>query len=372
MTTDFQNLTPRTNRGVITPNTNSLTSCVDWFSATFFNCKNWQELCGIICVSEGLFDVKEKGINGYSKSAVWGNIQIFFDGHSENMGIFLNMSGQGCRQFEETFEETGWGWSDFFEYVLGYEMNITRLDVAIDDFYGYFKLKQIESCIRRGCVLSRFKTARNFEEFILKNGETNGQTIYFGKTDVIIRFYDKYAERVNKGYALNREIDFWQRTEVQLRGDRAKAAVETIVNNELQIGIFIKGILNRYLCFKEKGTQKHRTQWKNCRWWDKFLNGVDKIRLSLTAPEKTILRTKDWIDTQICASVATLFEALGDDPLLIDYILKRGKKQMSDKQIEMANDFKMNINQRIMIKDQIKEFIDYHSIEFEKKWVPKN
>lgn len=357
MQNDDRGKTPRSNRGVVNPSPPPLSSCVDWFSCTFFNVKKWQELCGIICVPESYFSVKEKGINGYSKSAVWDNIQIYFDGHNENMGMFLNMSGQGCRQFEETFKETGWGWSDFFEYVMGYNMNITRIDLAIDDFTGYFTLKQIEGCIRRGCVASRFRTARNFEEFLLEDGLTNGQTIYFGKTDVIIRFYDKYRERINKGYALNCDIDFWQRTEIQLRGDRAFAAIQCIVQNELQIGNFIKGVLNRYLAFKIKGTQKDRAKWKNCKWWEKFLNGVDKIKLSLTAPEKTILRTKDWIDTQICASVATLYEALGDDTLFLEYILNRGKTQMSDKQKELASDFKLDLNKRLMVKDQMKQFL---------------
>lgn len=82
------------------------------------------------------------------------------------------------------------------------------MDSAIDDFKGVFTLKQIENKIKTGCVTSIFRTARNFEEHLLIEGSTNGQTIYFGKSDVMIRFYDKYKERVNKGYALNETITF--------------------------------------------------------------------------------------------------------------------------------------------------------------------
>lgn len=135
-------------------------------------------------------------------------------------------------EYELTFQKTGFSWQSFFEYLLGYDINVTRLDLALDDMLGYFTLKQIENKIKSGCVVSRFRTGRNFEEHLLATGETLGQTIYFGKSDVMIRFYDKLEEREAKNYALKHDIDFWQRTELQIRKDRAMKACKIISKGE--------------------------------------------------------------------------------------------------------------------------------------------
>lgn len=355
-----RNTAPCTDRGAVNTWQNSLIACVDWFSATFFSAKNWQNFASDLGLNPDDFIERDKGINGYSKSAHWGQIQFFFDGHNTtaNMGIHLNMSGQGCRQFEQTFEKHGRTWQDIFELVLSSgKVNITRLDLALDDFKGIFKIKQIEKCVRDGCVCSRFPTARNFETISLESGQTLSQTVYFGKSDVIIRFYDKAGERREKGYVLKEEIEYWNRTEIQLRGDRALAAVEMIINNCLEIGTFILGVLNRYLSFKKKGIDKNRARWENTRWWQTFLNNVDKIRLSLVAPDKSILRTKDWIETQTVASLAMLYSALGNDKLFLDYIITLGKKQMTEQQKEMANEFLYDERIREKVKNEMRQFI---------------
>lgn len=367
---DKQNSAPSSNRGAVTSLPNSLTACVDWFSATFFDIKSWEEICALIGLPIDKFKVKDKGLNGYLKSAIWDNIQFYFDGQP-GMGIWLNLGGQGCRQYEALFEEGGcWDWYDFFEYVLNVHSNITRLDIALDDFKGIFKIKDIESCCRRGCVASRFRTARNFEEIDLESGATLGQTIYFGKTDVIIRFYDKYHERIAKGFALKTDIDTWIRSEIQLRGDRAKAALEVIVNNDIDLGEFLRGVLNRYLAFKIKGQDKIRSRWKNCKWWDTFLNDVGKIRLSLTAPDKTVLRTKEWVDKQVLASLATLYASCGSDKLFLDYIIEKGNDQMSDEQRELADEFVRDDISRNRLKSEMSQYL-HDKREFRQKKLTK-
>lgn len=360
---------PSSNRGGISPLQNSLTSCVDWFSCTFFNVTKWQEIAAAFFLNIDNFECSDGGINGYRKKAIFEHIHIYYEGHAESMGIFINLSGQGCRQLEEVLEELSMTWQDFFKYVRGYDINITRLDIAVDDFKGYFKIKQLEKCIRSGCVVSRFRKARNFEEIRLDDGETEGQTIYFGKDEVMIRFYDKYQERLAKNIMLKENITFWQRTELQLRGDRAVAAIDIIIHNNHDLGDFVKGVLNKYLAFKVKGNDKKKARWKNTRWWDSFLNGVGKISLSMQAPDKSVIRTKHWIDNQVVGSFAMLYESLGNDPLLVDYMLTRGREQMSDRQKQMANIFKLDIHKRLALKEQMKDELNYYNEEYQREYI---
>lgn len=332
--------TPVTNRGVITPDETGLISTVDWFSATFKNVQNWKEVCGVFLLDSTLFTEQEKGRNGYKKSAIWQSILICYDGTPE-MGVFIDLSGQACREYESTFESTGFGWQTFFQYLLAFEVNVTRLDLAIDDFKGYFKLKQIENNIKKGCVVSKFRTGRNFEEFLLDTGETLGQTIYFGKSDVMIRFYDKLEEREAKNYSLKHEFDFWQRTELQIRKDRAMEACKIISQNG-DLGDYICGILRNYLSFKVKGTQQQRYKWATCKWWDNFLGNAEKIKLTSVHPYPSILKKKEWIEKQVVSSLATVHAALDDDELFFDYIKALGKSRMSAEQSELAKEFRNN------------------------------
>lgn len=353
--------TPVTNRGVITPDQHSLIATVDWFSCTFKNIQNWKEVCGVFCLDSTLFTEQDKGRNGYKKSAVWQSITICYEGTPE-MGIFVDLSGQACREYELTFQKTGFSWQSFFDYLLGYDINVTRLDLALDDTAGYFTLKQIENKIKTGCVVSKFRTGRNFEEFLLETGDTLGQTIYFGKSDIMIRFYDKLEEREAKNYALKHEIDFWQRTELQIRKDRAMQACK-IISQGGNLGEYICGILRNYLSFKIKGTQKQRYKWDNCKWWEIFLGSAEKIKLTEVHPFPSIIKKKEWIDTQVSSSLATVYEALDDDGLFLDYVLALGKIRMSKAQKELANDFRNNSFSRKHLRAEMKKMIQELSVE---------
>lgn len=70
-----------------------------------------------------------KGAHGYRDRLYWERISIHFNGR-DDMGIWLEMSGQGCR----AFESFGSGdYESLFAEVsaAGDDMHITRLDVAL-------------------------------------------------------------------------------------------------------------------------------------------------------------------------------------------------------------------------------------------------
>ena len=77
------------------------------------------------------------GFYGYGKRITYEGVSILYDGHMPDMGVMVDMSGQGCR----TFETLGTGdWESSFELIKrGQEkkrMNISRLDIAYDDHEG--------------------------------------------------------------------------------------------------------------------------------------------------------------------------------------------------------------------------------------------
>nr|WP_255350589.1 hypothetical protein [Anoxybacillus sp. KU2-6(11)] len=94
-------------------------------------------------LNEAEFFQLKNGKYGYKQGVAFqGNpvLSVYYDG-ADDMGIHLEMTGQGCRLFEL---HTSINWHElFYRLVYEYEVNITRLDVAIDDFVGYFKINSL-------------------------------------------------------------------------------------------------------------------------------------------------------------------------------------------------------------------------------------
>lgn len=337
---------PYSNTGATCTQENSLIASVDWVSITFKDVLNWAELCKVLNIPKHEFILKDSGSNGYKKMAVCDNIIIFYEPgeNTKNMGCHVNMSGQGCREYESRFGES-FNWSVFFALCMNFNINFSRLDIAIDDLKGYFTLKQVMNSIKEGQVVSKFKLARNLEEHVLKTGETKGQTIYFGNSDIMFRFYDKKQERLNKGFQLKKDVQFWQRYEIQLRSDHADKACRYLAYDSVKIGEFAKGLYANYLDFKIKSkTDSNRRRWKTTRWWKSFLGNCKKISLSQVAPDYSIERSKHWIDNQVAATMAMIYEAYDYDPRIFTYFIALGKDKMNAKQIKLAKDFKSDEN----------------------------
>lgn len=153
---------------------------------------------------------KVKGAHGYRDRLYWEKISIHYNG-ADGMGIWLEMSGQGCRAFE-TFGSGDYEalFSEVFENPG--DMNITRLDVAFDDHSGLLDIAEICEDTRKQEYVSRFQGWEVVDS-------DKGSSVTFGSrsSEILIRIYDKAAER---GFDDGRH---WVRVELQLRRERARA-----------------------------------------------------------------------------------------------------------------------------------------------------
>lgn len=90
------------------------------------------------------------GFYGYNHRYYYSGISIHFGGREE-MGVCLEMSGEGCRVFE-TFGNGDWE-SLFKRLISSKDYNITRLDVAFDDHTGVLNITKLAKLTRkRHCV----------------------------------------------------------------------------------------------------------------------------------------------------------------------------------------------------------------------------
>lgn len=303
---------PVSNRGAQNTCKDGLRVLVDWVSVTLKNLEP-DELVEAIGLDPDDFVELEYGYSGYRRSIRSGNITVFFDGR-EDMGIHLQMSGQGCREYEG---KPGFhSWQVLFLRLLDLGGKFTRLDLAIDDFEGYFTMDTICRKIRAGEVASSFKDAVSYEKVSLGDGSRKGSTVYFGSASsrIRVRFYDKLVERSAKGEVLE-GIDFWNRTELELRKERAQKAVEMIAFTE-DAGRVVFGILKKYVRFLTKGKDSNKSRWKTARFWEKFLGDVERIKLTDEPVERTLEKTVLWLERQVTPSLKAVVEAESIDFLV--------------------------------------------------------
>lgn len=275
---------------------------------------------------------EEKYRNGYPLQCYWNGITISYGADDPrfskdpfnvrtDMGICLNFSGTGCRTFES------YGHGDWFKLLslfftlkdTGvrekkgrlYSYNITRLDLAFDDHSGLLDIYRIEDDIRNRFYTSRSKVS----EIVWSDDQLDdlqGLSCYIGskKSDIVVRIYDKAAER---GFSDRH----WIRVELQMRDDRARVAASDLID-QMNIGETVSAILRNYLLFRDPSEDTNSSRWPIADYWENFLVSMRKLSLWVSPGEEyNFYNTEHWLCKQYGQAIVVL-DALHDPYYLID------------------------------------------------------
>ena len=207
------------------------------------------------------------GAHGYMDRKYFGHISIHYNGR-EDMGVWCEMSGQGCRMFEDlsTLPDK---WNTLFHFIFDNNLHMTRLDVAFDDHTGILDIERIAQDTQEQNFVSRMKCW----EVVRSSAGTSCQ-IGSPKSKVLVRIYDKAAER---GFDDGRH---WVRVELQLRDSRA----EEFLRIPMPIGEAFAGVLLNYLRFVEPDdTDSNKSRWVMTGYWANLIGGAGRIKI-FTAP----------------------------------------------------------------------------------------
>lgn len=260
--------------------------------------------------------------HGYPMMTFWNNITImwgadraeYYTDDDEksaaekvrtDMGICLDMSGTGCRAFEQ------YGNGDWMQLLArifdsGERVNITRLDLAYDDHEGLLNIYQIEQDVRERCYRSKSK----FSMIIWSDDQerdVQGLTVQVGsnKSPILIRIYNKAAER---GFDHTKH---WIRVELQLRNDRALAAAAELFKLQ-HIGQTVSGILRNYCMFLVETGDSNKSRWPVAPYWDRILLDMGKISLWISPGEPyNFSKTERSLLSQYGQAIITYFKIHG-------------------------------------------------------------
>lgn len=299
---------------------------IDWLSITFHgvHVDEVQRMLGL--ESHAIpWSTKNSFVNGYPMTTAFDNIRIrwgaddprFYTSDSvksaeqkarNDMGISLDMSGQGCRTFEEY---SYLSWMEFWARVLasGCRFNVTRIDLAYDDHYGLIEMWRIYNDVHDRNYISKAKKTRTIWSDD-RVDDIQGCTVEIGSrsSPVLIRIYDKAAERGFKDR-------HWIRVEVQLREQRAHMAFDKL-RTEQDVGSLASGILRNYFSIISPGSDSNRSRAVIAPYWSRILDNMSKIRLWIAPGEPyNFSRTENHIVSQYGQALIAyerIYGSLGD------------------------------------------------------------
>ena len=251
-------------------------------------------------------------------------------------GVMIEMSGKGCRQFEQN----GGDFNKLFTDSAAGDFKVTRLDIAYDDIdksEGGKGLLDIATLARYtihqrfvtkwggGYVTDSFKVNGNEEPMV------HALTVSFGSnsSDCMLRIYDKAQERGGLDY-------HWIRSELVFRRERAQEFINQYVQSK-DVGSLYFGVLKNYLRFIRKDATR-RERCSTVGWWEKFLNNVQAVRLFTPHDnEYNLEKVRRTVVTMYGNSIETLVRAEGPERFLEDI---------------MARPSKLNVDQRQLLAEQ--------------------
>lgn len=292
----------------------------------------------------GLNDVKFESFRGrycYQDRLHYDGINILFNGR-DDMGICVEMSGQGCRSFEtygngdyeKIFDIICENYSDTAEER---QANITRLDVAYDDFEKVLDLKYYMSAAQRDDYVSRLKD-------IDVTFSNKGCSVCHGsrlQSNVYIRMYDKKMERGRD------DLEHWIRCELKLKDETALGFIK--LGGDIRENYF--NVLNNYLRYivHTEDSNKRRApaspQWLNFIETWKSVSVFDKPGV-----EYNLSNLDGFINNQLSGALTTYIDIVGVEKFLENISASRKGKRLNPKYSAIKSKYEENT-------DSILEFL---------------
>lgn len=274
---------------------------IDWLTVTT---KIWSEndLIQLLHLEDCSWEHLDAYRYGYAHRCSFSGITIMSGGR-EDMGICLEMSGQGCRAFETYSDVT---WLELLRILKEplYEFNVTHIDIAFDDHTGILDIGQILDDTDNHRYRSRSRWWK------VEYGSC-GTTIYHGspQSNIRVRIYDKAAER---GLL---DGTHWIRVELVLRDVNASGAIDAILEHQ-QLGPVFSGILSNYLVYCDPSSDSNRSRWQPTEYWQQLLDGASAIHIAADPGlEYNIFRLESYLRDQCGGAIFTWAQIYGLDSL---------------------------------------------------------
>ena len=309
---------------------------IDWLSITSKK-HTPEELIFLLGMNDCTWQTLS-GMHGYQERLWYDSISIHYAGRSD-MGVWLEMSGQGCR----AFETYGNGcYETLFSLVLSDPdvIHITRLDVAFDEYTSILDISRL--C--KDTLAENYRSKMTYYEV---TQSSNGQSLQIGsnQSNVVIRIYDKLAERLSKfkndddKEKIREEIPHWIRVELQMRDDRALEFIRLL--DSMEIGSAYTGVIRNYLQYGYSRVVDGEERFCLYSYWEKILQGAEAISIYRSpGTDYNLARCQNYVFNSAGNAVDALLQIHGTDMFL--KLLSQRKISNNPKYLNLISKYKDN------------------------------
>lgn len=311
---------------------------------------------------DGSYDIneipKKHGLYGYTDCLMIGeNIFLHYGGESIKNGygnytMLLEMSGQGCREFERM----GGIWHELFRFMRSDAHTvIKRTDSALDDFNANeIDLYKIEEHLRNGWYVSNFTDIMYYigTRKVANGIVMKGFTIEMGsRGSNQLVMYKKDLEMKVRGRKLKDfESKVHNRYEIRFIDEKADKFIEQYLlyvdqNDSKQFLDFFSKTLQTLLVLKTSTGRAEIKKREMLPEWKDFLSSIGKIDLRLKPKqETTIERRKTHLKKSYAKFMASLYLALDQSDesynKFMNKLLVDGLEKFEDKDLRVVNNFR--------------------------------
>lgn len=346
---------------------------------------------------------KGSGKNFYNQGATLGNyVNVFWNDYTDtknpvrrNSSATMNVvfTGQGSTDLALRNDND---WVKIFTILTKYEprnkpkskdeaeakpsINITRIDIALDDYDELVKFDDIEKKLKKGHYRSS-KRSYNIVKTSDQFGQKLGETIYIGNAriasgsrgNVYARFYDKLAQYHEKNQLVTSDVrehwkktgkEVWQRYEISFSKNYTNSIVKDILNGESIDKIFKTSLRNLLEILTPRGTDTNKNRWYKTKWWEDFLQYDERKGFDLPERDVMLAETLEWLRVAVLPSL-NVMEKIGQERGFDIYdLLRRARKpnELSKKQSRLIADTRNKSDETI--NDYLTKFL--LGIEIEK------
>ena len=273
------------------------------------------------------FKEQEKGRYFYKKSLYFDGISIYYDGYTKangDQGICVEMSGKGLRNWEEYSSAD---YDKIFDLIIknysfdadNRKMNLTRLDVAYDDFEGVLDIDNLCTETLYENYVSRFKDWN-----VIKGSKGSSVCHGSNKSSVFIRIYDKLKEQ-----HVEELLEHWVRCELQLRQENAIGFIK--LKTHIEKSYF--DVLNQYLRYiVPSDDDSNIRRAPTAPHWLNFIRSAES-RSIFNKPKNDykIENLLNYVDNQLSGAISTYIDILGVDKFLDNINNARKGKTLNPK-----------------------------------------
>lgn len=282
---------------------------------------NWHAvMASLLHIDPDEFIYKHSGKFGYVECYTYGSIQVFNSVKGDSRGVMIELSGQGCREYESILNELSETWRDFFQRCIETgTANFTRIDCALDDKKEIVSIPDLIEKYRKGHYETLFRTGKAIDERDMKTkkqeSKNAGATLYLGSRQGTIHFafYQKNYEQAKKLKVAIEDIEVKNRYEIRMMNKKANYFVDQFLNNH-NAALLVRSVINRYVTFYDY--DRNKKELVLSKKWHELIQSTVDVDFKMEPREVSLEKSFRWFRYQVgrVYKMAKLYgEKTGDD-----------------------------------------------------------